>query len=150
MPDSSHFCDLHYSTQQRRVLYPLSEASDRTCVLMDPSQIHFPWAMTGTPKLSFCCYTTFILSLHLVLRKYSICTRKKFQELLIPLNTVSSYKQNSILSLCINVFITYISIYSHYRQPIKIYTFLYLQKLKTLLVFSQGIFINHKIRTSSH
>ena len=37
---------------------PLSEARDRTCILMDTSWIHYRWAMKGTPTLiisaSFC------------------------------------------------------------------------------------------------
>ena len=31
----------------------LSEARDQTCVLMDTSQIRFPWALIGTPRISF-------------------------------------------------------------------------------------------------
>ena len=34
-------CHLHYSSRQRQILNLLSEARDRTCVLMDTSQIHF-------------------------------------------------------------------------------------------------------------
>ena len=37
--DLSHICDLHHSSQQRRILNPLSEARDRTRNLMVPSQI---------------------------------------------------------------------------------------------------------------
>ena len=35
MPDLSHVCDLHHSSRQRWILNPLSEAQDRTCILMD-------------------------------------------------------------------------------------------------------------------
>ena len=35
----SHDCDLHRSTWQRWILDPLSEARDRTHILMDPSQV---------------------------------------------------------------------------------------------------------------
>ena len=38
MPDPSHICDLHRSSQQPWILNPLSDARDRTCVLMDASQ----------------------------------------------------------------------------------------------------------------
>ena len=42
MQGPSRVFDLHHSSQQRRVLYPLSEeARDRTCKLMVPSQIRF-------------------------------------------------------------------------------------------------------------
>ena len=41
MPDPSHVCNLHCSSQKRQILNPLSEARDQTWVLMDTSQIHF-------------------------------------------------------------------------------------------------------------
>ena len=37
--DPSRVCDLHHSSQQHQILNPLSEARDRTCTLMDASQI---------------------------------------------------------------------------------------------------------------
>ena len=46
--DLSHACDLHHSSRQWQILNPLSEIRDRTCVLMDRSQIHFRCATTGT------------------------------------------------------------------------------------------------------
>ena len=39
MWDPSHVCDLHHSSQQRQILNPLSEAGDRTCVVMDASWV---------------------------------------------------------------------------------------------------------------
>ena len=39
--DPSCICDLHYSSQQHQILNPPSQARDRTCILMDTSQIHF-------------------------------------------------------------------------------------------------------------
>ena len=33
--------DLHHGTQQHRILNPLSEARDQTCILMDTRQIRF-------------------------------------------------------------------------------------------------------------
>ena len=48
-PDLSHICDLHPSSRQRRILNPLSEAGDGTCVLMDTGQTHFRGATTGAP-----------------------------------------------------------------------------------------------------
>ena len=48
--DPSCVCDLHHSSWQCRILNSLSEAGDQTCVLMNVSQICFPWATTGTPS----------------------------------------------------------------------------------------------------
>ena len=47
MPDLSHVCDLHHSSQQRQILNPLSEAKDQTCILMDTSQVHNPLSHNG-------------------------------------------------------------------------------------------------------
>ena len=49
MPDLSLIRDLHHSSQQRRILDPLSEARDRTRNPMVPSQICFCCTMMGTP-----------------------------------------------------------------------------------------------------
>ena len=51
-PDLSCLCNLHHSSQQCWILNPLSEARDRTCVLLDPSQAHFCWTTMGTPLLT--------------------------------------------------------------------------------------------------
>ena len=40
-PDPSRICNLHHSSQQYQILNPLSEAKDRTHILMDISQV-FP------------------------------------------------------------------------------------------------------------
>jgi len=58
MPDLSRVCDLYHSSQQRRILNPLSEARDWTCVLMVPSGIRFHCATMGI--LSF--FLSFFLS----------------------------------------------------------------------------------------
>ena len=45
-PDLNLVYDLHHSSRQRQILKPLSEARDRTCNLMVPTQIYFsaaPW-----------------------------------------------------------------------------------------------------------
>ena len=47
--DPSHICDPHRRSRQRRILNPLSEARHQTRVLTDTSQIHYHWAMMGTP-----------------------------------------------------------------------------------------------------
>ena len=52
MQDLSGICKLH-SSQQCRVLHPLSEARDRTHDLMVTSRICFPCATTGTPFFFF-------------------------------------------------------------------------------------------------
>ena len=41
-------CDLHYSSWQHQILNPVSEARDRTCILMDTNQVHYCEATVGT------------------------------------------------------------------------------------------------------
>ena len=52
-PDPSHIWDLHHTSQQCQILNPLIKARDRTCVLMDTSQIRFRWATMGTAQHIF-------------------------------------------------------------------------------------------------
>jgi len=52
-PDLSCFFNLYHSSRQCRILDPLRLARDRTCVLMDASQIPFGWATTRTPGMLF-------------------------------------------------------------------------------------------------
>ena len=40
-PDLSSVCNLHHSSRHCRILNPLREARDRTCILIDTSRIHF-------------------------------------------------------------------------------------------------------------
>ena len=40
-PDPSCICDLHHTSWQHQILHPLSEARDRTQVLMDTSQVPY-------------------------------------------------------------------------------------------------------------
>ena len=49
MPDLSHICDLHHSSQQRQIPDPLSKARDRMHILMDTSRIRFHCATVGIP-----------------------------------------------------------------------------------------------------
>ena len=49
-PDPSHICNLHHSLPQHWILNQLSEARDRTHILMDTSQIRFHCATMGTPS----------------------------------------------------------------------------------------------------
>ena len=51
--DLSRVFDSYYSSQQCRILNPLSKAWDRTHVLMDASQVHYCWAMTGNFQENF-------------------------------------------------------------------------------------------------
>ena len=53
MPDPSHVCDLHHSSQQFQILNPLREARDQTQVLMHTRQVRYFWAMIETPSLYF-------------------------------------------------------------------------------------------------
>jgi len=51
MWDPSLICNLHRSSRQCRILNPLSEARDGTCILTDTSWVHYCPATTGTPML---------------------------------------------------------------------------------------------------
>ena len=53
MSGLSCVCDLHHSSQQHRILNPLSEARGRTCNLMVLSRIRFHCTTTGTLIFSF-------------------------------------------------------------------------------------------------
>ena len=53
MADPSPVLDLRQSSQQCQIFKPLSEARDRTCILMDTSQIPFLCAATGTLREEF-------------------------------------------------------------------------------------------------
>ena len=52
----NHVCDLQHSSQQHQILSPLGEARDRTHNPVVPSQIHFPCAMTGIPRVTLKYY----------------------------------------------------------------------------------------------
>ena len=47
--DPSCIFDLYHSSWRHQILNPLSEARDRTCILMDTSQAHFCCTTMGTP-----------------------------------------------------------------------------------------------------
>ena len=47
MWDLSHVFDLHHSSRQFGILNPLSEARDRTGVLMDTSRVSYPLSHYG-------------------------------------------------------------------------------------------------------
>ena len=49
--DPSHVCNLHQSSQQCQIPDALTEARDRTHILMDSSQIHFHCVTKGTPEI---------------------------------------------------------------------------------------------------
>ena len=66
-PDPSRVCDLHHSSQQRKILNPLSEARDRTRNLVVPSRIHFHCTMMGTPHGWLCSRSLHLLELLLIL-----------------------------------------------------------------------------------
>ena len=46
-PDPSHVCNLHHSLWQCQILNQLSEARDRTHILMDTSRVFNPLSYNG-------------------------------------------------------------------------------------------------------
>ena len=75
MQDPNRICNLHHNSQQCRILNPLSEARDRIYILMDASQLRFPWATTGTLSLNHSKGRTW--SYPCSLRKWNYCSRLK-------------------------------------------------------------------------
>ena len=51
--DPSHLCDPHHGSWKHWIRNPRSEAEDRTCILVDTSQIHLRCATAGTPHEIF-------------------------------------------------------------------------------------------------
>ena len=49
----SSICNLHHSSRQHWNLNPLNKDRNQTRILVDTSQVHFPWAMTGSPSSLF-------------------------------------------------------------------------------------------------
>ena len=52
-----------HSSQQRRILNPLSEVRNGTYVLMDTSQIRFCWTTTGTPIFFYLYMNLYLVQL---------------------------------------------------------------------------------------
>ena len=52
MQEPSRVCDLHHSSWQRWIVYPLSEAGDQTRILVDPSRVHNPLSHNGNSLFS--------------------------------------------------------------------------------------------------
>ena len=59
--DPDNLCDLHHSSQQHRILHPLSKARDGTHNLMVPSWIHFHCTTMRTPDFCFLKMVNFSL-----------------------------------------------------------------------------------------
>ena len=94
MQDPSCICNLHRSSGQ--ILNPLSKARDRTCVLMDTSQILFHCATTGTLHVSFSmkvlscpdiCPGVGLLGHMVVLQLIFWGTHPMFSTLFVPVST---------------------------------------------------------------
>ena len=67
MWDPSHVFNLHHSSQQCRILNPLSRARDQTHVLINTSQVCYHWATMETPVHAF--YTRNSFTFHKDSRK---------------------------------------------------------------------------------
>ena len=90
MPDPSLNCNLHHRARQCQILNPLSEARDRTRILMDASRIHFRRTTAGTANFALKLHSSVIFgvptSLHshhhyLIPPRVHQPKRKQFKEL---------------------------------------------------------------------
>ena len=50
MLDPGCICDVHHGSQQRQILYPLSEARDRTWILTETTSVLNPLSHTAEPQ----------------------------------------------------------------------------------------------------
>ena len=64
--DLSCIFNLHHSSWQHQILNPLSEARDRTCILMNSSRICFQCATMGTPRISVLLMVTLDTPMYIV------------------------------------------------------------------------------------
>ena len=70
--DLSRVCDLQHSSRQCWILKPLSTTRDRTCILMDTSQICFHCTTMRTPKSDVIMFCHFGVSLS----RCNLCAHK--------------------------------------------------------------------------
>jgi len=80
------FC-LHHSSWQCWIPNPLSEARDRTYILMDTHQVCYPWATTGTPGCWFLTQVFWLTILYESDKSLTMCisTLVKNYQLLLKL-----------------------------------------------------------------
>ena len=86
MPDPGRVCNLHHTSWQGQILNPLSEARDRTCILMHASWVHFCWATMRTPSFSFkgnciLCGLKYYWFIPQIFIKGSLCVRNSSRNL---------------------------------------------------------------------
>ena len=102
MKDPSLVCDLHHSSRQCRILNPLSEARDRTRVLMDTSQVYYPLSHN---KNSQSCI--FLIELF-----YEYCFQPTFKS---PVGNVEGKVKNSSL-FKIHILKCFATIFYHFNS----------------------------------
>ena len=89
----------HAGSWQCWILNPLSEARDRTCVLMDPSQIRYHWATMGTLKPLLLSAVSG-LSLLRILRSYwTSCSPQSLEYACFVLLQVTAWSLSALRSL---------------------------------------------------
>ena len=98
--DPSHICSLHHSSQQCQIHNPPSKARDQTHNLMVPSRIHFHCTTMGSPHCVF-IYTTFSLSIHLLLDTWLFPCLGNFENAAVNIGVHISFWISVFVFVCI-------------------------------------------------
>ena len=76
MPDPSCTCDLHHSSWQRQIINPLSEARDKTHILMDTGRVSLSREENSFGPLLFVFVFSFVFVLHTSISSHQTLTKR--------------------------------------------------------------------------